>query len=98
MAKTDLVRCVAYTDVEIGELCLDNISQRNLEPLLLRLALHPFCEFGGHSRIKLDGYDFLRLFQYFHCQVTSSRTDLKDNLKKKIKIFFLINQYSFPGA
>lgn len=79
--KTDLVRCVAYTDVEIGKFCLDNISQRNLEPLLLRLALHPFGEFGGHSRIKLDGYDFLRLFQYFHCQVTSSRTDLKNNLK-----------------
>lgn len=79
--KTDLVRCVAYTDVEVGELCLDHISQRNLEALLLRLALHPFRKFGGHSRIELDGYDFFRLFQYFHCQVTSSGTDFKNNLR-----------------
>ena len=42
--------------------------------------MYALCDFACHSRIKLNGYDFLGLFEDLDGDVASTRTDFEDYL------------------
>ena len=46
------------------------------------LSLNSFCEFCGHSWVHFDCCAVLCLFQYPHSQVSCSRTDFKDFIRR----------------
>ena len=87
-----LIRRVAYADVEIWQVRFNHVPQHDLKASLLWFSLHTFGEFGGHSGIQLDRYDFFCLFQYLHSQVPCTGTNFKHYLSEIVSLegFLLI--------
>lgn len=46
-----LVWSVANAHIEVGQLCLNHVSQQHLQSLRFRLSLNPFGNFGSHAGI-----------------------------------------------
>ena len=46
------------------------------------LSLDSFCEFCSHAWVHFDCRAVLCLFQYSHSQVSRSRTDFKDFIRR----------------
>ena len=71
---------ITYAYVEIWQLSLDYVAQKNFQSFRFRLALYALCDFACHSRVKLNCYDFLGLFEDLDGDVASTRTDFEDYL------------------
>lgn len=78
-----LVRRVAYTDIKVGQLCFDNISKHNFEPVGGWGSLYSFGDFCGHTRIKFDSNDPFCLLENFDSQITSTWAYFKDYLARR---------------
>ena len=47
-----LVGGIAYADVKVGQIHLYHIAQHDIQPFLLRCALHALRDFSCHARIQ----------------------------------------------
>lgn len=80
---TDLIRSVTDDDLELrqlGQIRLDEVTQHNLQLLLLRRPLHLLGQFGRHAGIQFHRNDVLRLLQNSARQDTRTRTNFKNGL------------------
>lgn len=62
-----LVGSVTYTDVEVGEICFDDIAEKDFQSFLLGFALNSFGDFGCHSGVEFHGDDFLCFLKDLDC-------------------------------
>ena len=92
MCATYLIWSVRNADIKRWQFSLNNISKQNFEPLLHRRSLHTLCNFSCHARIDFDCDYFLCCFQNTDCQVTSSRTDFEDDIRR-LEVGLLHNSF-----
>lgn len=92
--RRDLIWCVGYADIEIGQVRFDKITNDNVEFSLFRseiaceldstgelrylLSLDTLGDFCRHPRVHLYGSDMFRLFENANGQISSTGTNLQD--------------------
>lgn len=79
---THLIWCIADDDVKVAQWSLAKVSNDYFQFLLLHLSLHSFAQFGCHSWIHFNHLKLFALFQDANCQITCSRSYLKDYISR----------------
>ena len=78
--RRNLIGSVCDADIKVRELSLDGISIDNLQLVLILGTSHSLLQFGNHARIDLNRNHLLRHRQQLHRQVTSTRTNLQNDI------------------
>lgn len=81
--RWNLVWHVGDAKIKEGKVwILENVSDKNLEFRLHWCALYTLLQLRHHSGINLARDNFLRLLKDLHCHVSSTRTDLQNNVSR----------------
>lgn len=80
--RRDLVGRVGNTDIKIRQLNLESIAHNDLQLLLVCRSMDSLLYFCHHARVDLDGDHLARLFKKTRREVSRSRTDFKDDIRR----------------
>ena len=80
--RGDLIGRVGYADVEVREIMLQHVSLNDLKLARLWGPLEPTLELENHAGVHLVRYHLLGNFQELCGQVSRSRSDLQDHVRR----------------
>lgn len=77
-----LVWSVGYTDVEIGQLCFDEVADDDVQFPLFRFSLDTFRDFCSHSGIHFYSGNMFCFFENFDGEIASTGTNFEDFIRR----------------